>query len=342
MASRGARIALGRKASFACSAAAALGATARARYACAMTVSPTVAAAAASAPVHAAGVRVALLFGGSGQIGERVLQGLLADGWQVHAYSRAAQPPRAGVTWHAGELGTLQAPPQPVDAIFSCGPLDAFADWYRRTPLRVPRVVAFGSTSLEVKRDSLDAAERDVARRLREAEATLFGTAAERGAAVTVLRPTLVYGAGRDRTLSAIAALARRSGWFVLPRSARGLRQPVHVQDLADAALAVLAHPATHGRSYALGGGEVLSYRDMVRRVLGALHPPPRLLAMPHALFALVLALAQALGRLRGMNRAAVQRMGEDLVFDLEPARRDFGYAPRAFAPDAAMLGLPG
>lgn len=290
---------------------------------------------------NAAGARVALLFGGSGQIGERLLQGLLAAGWQVHAFSRTAQPPRDGLHWHLGELSQLQAPPVQAEAIFSCGPLDAFADWYRRTPLQAPRVVAFGSTSLEVKRDSLDAAERDVARRLREAEAALFAAAAERGAAATVLRPTLVYGAGRDRTLSAIAALARRSGWFVLPRSARGLRQPVHVQDLADAALAVLAHPATHGRSYALGGGEVLSYREMVRRVLAALQPPARLLPLPHALFALALAVAHARGRLRGMNRAALQRMGEDLVFDLAPAQRDFGYAPRAFAPDAAMLGVP-
>ncbi|WIH04714.1 NAD-dependent epimerase/dehydratase family protein [Xanthomonas translucens pv. graminis] len=297
-------------------------------------------AASATTLAGAARARVALLFGGSGQIGERLLQGLLAAGWQVHAFSRTPQAPRDGLHWHLGELSQLQAPPVQAEAIFSCGPLDAFADWYRRTPLHARRVVAFGSTSLEVKRDSLDAAERDVARRLREAEAALFATAAERGAAATVLRPTLVYGAGRDRTLSAIATLAQRSGWFVLPHSARGLRQPVHVHDLADAALAVMAHPATHGRSYALGGGEVLSYREMVRRVLAALQPPARLLLLPHAVFALALRIAHAGGRLRGMNRAALQRMGEDLVFDLAPAQRDFGYAPRAFVLDAAMLGV--
>jgi hypothetical protein len=30
--------------------------------------------------------------------------------------------------------------------------------------------------------------------------------------------------------------------------------------------------------------------------------------------------------------------MREDLVFDIEPARRDFGYAPRAFTPTAEMF----
>ena len=37
-------------------------------------------------------------------------------------------------------------------------------------------------------------------------------------------------------------------------------------------------------------------------------------------------------------NEAAVARMRSDLVFDLEPARRDFGYAPRPFRPQARMF----
>ncbi|ALS96160.1 hypothetical protein ADT26_10910 [Xanthomonas oryzae] len=49
---------------------------------------------------------------------------------------------------------------------------------------------------------------------------------------------------------------------------------------------------------------------------------------------------AQRRGRLRGLNAAALQRMRDDLVFDLEPARRDFGYAPRAFRPVPEELGI--
>jgi hypothetical protein len=30
--------------------------------------------------------------------------------------------------------------------------------------------------------------------------------------------------------------------------------------------------------------------------------------------------------------------MGDDLVFDAQPAQRDFGYAPRKFTPTAAMF----
>ncbi|RBE69433.1 hypothetical protein BRN01_21395, partial [Xanthomonas oryzae pv. oryzae] len=49
---------------------------------------------------------------------------------------------------------------------------------------------------------------------------------------------------------------------------------------------------------------------------------------------------AQRWGRLRGLNAAALQRMRDYLVFDLEPARRDFGYAPRAFRPVPEELGI--
>ncbi len=286
---------------------------------------------------HAAPPR-ALVFGGTGQIGERLLGNLLAAGWQVQAVSRTAQVDRPGLEWQCADLSTAWADPARFDAIFSCGPLDHFARWYAASSISAPRVVAFGSTSVEVKQDSVEPAERDVARRLREAEAGLFATAAGRGVAATVLRPTLVYGAGRDKTLSVIAAMARRAGFFVLPGCADGPRQPVHVQDLADAALQVLPHPATAGKAYALGGGEVLAYREMVRRVLAALQPRPRLLRVPTPLFRLALAGAHALGRLRGMNAATLARMQQPLVFDLTPARGDFGYAPRPFRVEAEMV----
>lgn len=293
---------------------------------------------AATAPAPSS--RHAWVFGGSGQIGERVLQRLQAGGWRIEAWSRQARAPGPGLQWSEGGLDQAGPPPPSVEAIFSCGPLDHFARWYEERPVHAARVVAFGSTSIAVKAGSEDAAERDVARRLAEAETRLFATAAARGVAATVLRPTLVYGAGRDATLTRIAAMARGPGWFVLPRSASGLRQPVHVEDLADAALAVPGHPHTAGRSYALGGGEILRYDHMVARVLSALSPPPRLLRVPTPVFALALRAAHASGRLRGLTVAALQRMGEDLVFDLAPARQDFGYAPRGFAPTAAELGL--
>ena len=283
-------------------------------------------------------MRHALVFGGSGQIGRPLLAILQREGWRITAVSRNEQSNEPGLQWLRGELGATVGLPRRVDAIISCGPLDAFAQWYAQASIDCPRVIAFGSTSIDVKRGSADAEERDVARRLREGEQTLFSTAQARSAAATVLRPTLVYGAGRDATLTRIAQLARRWTRFPLPRNASGLRQPVHVDDLAAAAYACIAQAATHGQAYALPGGETLTYRDMVARVLACLQPPPRLVELPSPMFNLALLLAQMTGRATGLGEAAVRRMRNDLVFDAGPAQRDFGYAPRPFRPTAGMF----
>jgi len=283
-------------------------------------------------------MRHALVFGGTGQIGEPLLARLRNDGWRITAVSRGVHRDGPGLSWRQGGFDDLPSLPANVDAIVSAGPLDAFSHWYARSRIDAPRIVAFGSTSVAVKQHSVDAHERDVAQRLQLAEDRLAAATRERGAAFTVLRPTLVYGAARDATLSRIARTAHRLRVFPLPRRANGLRQPVHVDDLADAAADSLAATAAHDRAFDLPGGETLPYREMVRRVLRVLEPPAHLLELPLPVFELALRMARSRGFTADIGTAAVERMRRDLVFDVAPAREAFGYAPRVFAPTTAMF----
>lgn len=270
---------------------------------------------------------ICLVFGASGAIGRFLVTRLLASGERVLAVSRRAQADaRDGLRWIEGSLESEFALPEAVDAIFSCGPLDAFARWYTRTPTGAARVVAIGSMSADSKRDSIDAAERDVASRLAEAEDLVLRVAASRHAAATLLRPTLVYGAGRDRSLAPIARFARC--WRVFPRiaGASGLRQPVHADDLALACVSAASSPRTAGRRYEVGGGERLTFAAMVERTCRSLDV--RCVALPVPLFALRVLAASRL--------AAVARLTRDFVADNADAARDFGWSPRPFAPDAS------
>ena len=54
-------------------------------------------------------------------------------------------------------------------------------------------------------------------------------------------------------------------------------------------------------------------------------------------MFALAARVARAAG-LHDAGPAVLARMRQDLVFDAGPAGRDLGYAPRRFAPQAAMF----
>lgn len=282
--------------------------------------------------------RHALVLGGSGAIGRALVARLLAAGWTVDAVSREARPSQPGLRWHLGGFQAMPVLTGRFDAVFSCGPLDHFSIWYAATGPESPRVVAFGSTSDATKQAAADPDERALAARLREAGTRLFAAAGDRGAAATLLRPTLIYGHGSAHNLARVVALARRRGLFVLPTDARGLRQPVHADDLAAAALAAVDAPAAAGQAYALPGGETLRYRDMVARTLAVLTPRPRLLLLPAPLFEVALRLAHRAGQLQGLPAGAVARMREDLVFDPAPAQAAFGYAPRPFVPDASMF----
>jgi nucleoside-diphosphate-sugar epimerase len=131
--------------------------------------------------------------------------------------------------------------------------------------------------------------------------------------------------------VSRLARLARRFGAIPLAGTGAGLRQPVHAEDLARAALAVLDHPATRGRAYDLPGGETLSYRAMVERVFEGLGRRPRVIPVPPVLWRAGFTVAGRL--LPGANAQMGARMEVDLTFDAGPAQRDFNWRPRDFRP---------
>jgi len=288
--------------------------------------------------------RTALVFGARGQIGHFLLPRLQAAGWCTHAVTRA-NPPASSVEvrWHALELFAggdldIEADDAAIDTIFSLGPLDGFNAWLQRSRLRPRRVIAFSSTSADSKQTSPDARERELALRLQAAEIDLLATCSQRDARATLLRPTLVYGIGRDRNLTRIAQLARRWRGFVLPRGSTGLRQPVHAEDLAEAAWQVACRDIALAPRYDLPGGETLEYREMVRRVLASLDSPVRLVEIPAWPVRAALWCVQRAGGVGDAGSGVFARLGTDLVYNVEAARRDLGYAPRQFHPQAEMF----
>lgn len=193
------------------------------------------------------------------------------------------------------------------------------------------RLVAFSSTSVLTKTDSSHPHERDTAKRLAQGEQQVRGFCETHGVAWTILRPTLIYAEGQDHNVSRLARLIRKVGFLPLAGKGEGLRQPVHADDLAAAALAVAACPATYNKTYNLPGGETLSYRDMAQRVFEGMGRAPRILTVPPALWSAGLALASPV--MPGATAAMGTRMSEDLAFDPGPARADFGWNPRGFRP---------
>ena len=119
-----------------------------------------------------------------------------------------------------------------------------------------------------------------------------------------ILRPTLIYGRGRDKNISEMARFIRRFGFFPIFGQAEGLRQPVHAEDVAGACVAALETSAATNRMYYLSGGETLSYREMTGRIFSVLGRHPRLLHVPLGLFRFAVACLRWLPRYRNWSVA--------------------------------------
>ena len=178
-----------------------------------------------------------LVFGASSQVGHYLLPWLSARDEPVVALSRVPHAESVGVTWMTGGLPVAVPDVPSVSAIFSFGPLSLFALWLSRAELpHAPRIIVTSSMSAETKRVSDVPAERELSQSLRDSEELLATACARLGSDWTVLRPTLVYGAGMDKSLTPIARRAMRTRGCPLP-AGRGVRQPVPAEDLARAAL---------------------------------------------------------------------------------------------------------
>lgn len=279
---------------------------------------------------------VSLVFGASGAIGRFLVPRLLAAGHDVIAVSRALRSSgQRNLRWIVGDLPERVPLLPQADAIFSLGPLDAFARWFADNGDVRARVVAIGSLSAETKEQSADPRERELAARLVQAEQALASAADIRGCVSTVLRATLIYGAGLDRSLTPIVRFARRWHVFPLVIGAHGLRQPVHADDLAGACIAAAAAPALARRVYDLGGGERISFETMIERVRASLALRTLPLPVPYALARACAGIARRTRTFAAASPAALQRMNEDLIAGNDAAVSDFGWSPRDFRPRA-------
>jgi nucleoside-diphosphate-sugar epimerase len=195
------------------------------------------------------------------------------------------------------------------------------------------RIVAVSSTSRFTKAGSPIESEKLVAAQLAEGEQALARWASACGVEFLILRPTIIYGLGRDLNLSLIARFIARFGFFPVAGAATGQRQPLHAQDLAIACIQALETKHLTGKTYDVSGGETLSYYEMVGRIFDALGKRRLIVRLPISIFAAAINCAQLLLEFNHLTPAMTRRMNEDLVFDHNAAVQDFGFAPRPFRP---------
>jgi uncharacterized protein YbjT (DUF2867 family) len=150
--------------------------------------------------------------------------------------------------------------------------------------------------------------------------------------AVTILRPTMIYGSSRDRNMYQLIDYLARHRVFPVFGSGRNLMQPVLARDLGRAYHDVLMHPdVTRNKVYDLSGATVLSYSDVLRTIASELHRRVRFVHVPLGLSVAAARLYAGLSPRPRISVEQVLRMNEDKAFPHDDATRDFGFAPATF-----------
>ncbi len=274
-----------------------------------------------------------LITGAASQIGHYLIPALVSRGDDCLCVSRKRHLDQAGQRWIEHDLKGLSDPlyEYAADTWIHLAPLDLLPSLMNAAgKMGVRHIIAFSSTSIFTKQVHATLPEKAFISRLTDAEEALAEYAKAYGIAWNIFRPTLIY-SGMDKNVSFISKMVRRFGFF--PLVGNGLRQPVHAEDLAQACIDVIACPHAYNGAYNLGGGEVLSYSDMVQRIFRSQGLNPRLLPIHPAPVRLFIRLLRLFPRYRYLTPAMVDRMNQDMVFDTTEAEQDFTYSPRHFEP---------
>ena len=163
-----------------------------------------------------------------------------------------------------------------------------------------------------------------------EGERLALAYARDRGAPVTVARPTPIYGPGDTRLLKLFKLISRRR--FIMLGNGEVYFHMVHVEDLVRGLRLLATHPAAVGEVFIIGGQEYRTLNEVVRLIaheVGVPAPRWRLPAKPFQLLgSLCERICVPLGISPPIYRRRVDFFTKSRAFSIRKAKEMLGFEP--------------
>jgi len=291
------------------------------------------------------------IFGGSGFVGRYITRRLAKDGWRIRI---AVRRPNEAIFLkpygHVGQVepvfcnirddASVRAVLVGSDAVVNCvGILQAngantFGAVQAEGAGRIARLAAEAGATRLVHLSAIGADLQSVSaygRTKAEGEAAILAAFPQ----AVILRPSIIFGA-EDQFFNRFADMARRMP--VLPLVHGNTKfQPVHVDDVARAAVAGLSGAAPG--IYELGGPMAEDFRTLMQQMLTVIMRDRRLVDLPVGLAGIMAAALDGVQKISGglisnstLTRDQLKMLGQDNV--VSPGARGFaelGIKPSSF-----------
>ncbi|MBU2533106.1 MAG: complex I NDUFA9 subunit family protein [Alphaproteobacteria bacterium] len=147
----------------------------------------------------------------------------------------------------------------------------------------------------------------------------------------TVFRPSVMFGED-DKFVTLLSGIVRRAPLIPLFGDGSTRLQPVYVGDVAAAAVKAQGQPASAGRTYELGGPEVMSYKAVLKRIGERHGRDPMLVPVPFAAWSAAARVMRPMSNPPLIEGQVALMRNDNVASAAMPGLTDFGITPTAIA----------
>lgn len=152
----------------------------------------------------------------------------------------------------------------------------------------------------------------------------------ESGLDWTIVRPTLVIGDGGGVEFNMYARYVTRFPVYFLPGGGTAKKRPVRSVDLVKGIASAGLEDSSVGKTYALGGPEIMTMAEMAKRILANSHKRHLMVPLPWWISKRLAVLKNWIGGTRVSAEQALAGFLYDAVPSIEEAEKDLNYGPKS------------
>lgn len=169
------------------------------------------------------------------------------------------------------------------------------------------KLIALSSTSASTKFNSQDNWERKYALRFLDSEEEIQKVCKKRNINCLILRPSMIWGNSMDLNISFIMKFISKYGFLLLPAEGKGLRYPIHINQLSDSIIRVVF--SENEGLFNVLGPEELTYKDMCLRIFEWYSFYPLVIIIPKTLRRIFLILSTYILKKPYINYSSLERI---------------------------------